>query len=211
MRHRAHRLDAVAEPVHDEVDVVARHEVDRRRAARPRDHPLGHPRRVPPVRLDERHAPELPRANELVHPPVLGEPALAVVDDEQPAPLRGQPRQLPRLAHGERERLLDEDVEPRLERGAHRLDVQEVRGRDVDGGELAAPGRPELVDHRPKVRVRPRRVALGDLAGARLVDVGDGDEPHVQELVEHARVARAEDAGANDGDAERGCGGHARE
>jgi hypothetical protein len=43
----------------------------------------------------------------------------------------------------------------------------------------------------------------GDLARLRLVQVCDGDEPRVGKLMENSRVARAEYAGADDGDAGR--------
>jgi hypothetical protein len=48
---------------------------------------------------------------------------------------------------------------------------------------------------------RARLVALGDLSSAVSFRVGDRDEARVGQLVQDARVAGAEDAGADDGDA----------
>ena len=50
-------------------------------------------------------------------------------------------------------------------------------------------------------------MALGDLAGARVVQVRDGDEAGVVALVQDAGVAGAEETGADDGDADGDGGG----
>jgi len=54
-------------------------------------------------------------------------------------------------------------------------------------------------------------VTRRDLARAPVVGVGDGDEARLGALVEDAGVACAEDAGADDGDADRIALGGQRE